>query len=139
MQFENLLERYYFDRYVLDICITTLERGGVTTKPDTHEFLSSIEAWGLPKYPDKTMIFPVGEYMAQEIKKFIAINKTCLQEPDCWLGTWINPQTYKCYLDITRIYFCLDEARKEAIAQSHKARRKVVALYDFKQGQPVYL
>ncbi len=139
MQFEDLLERYYFERYVLDICIATLKRGGVTSKLDTYEFLSSTEAWGLPKYPDRTAILPPGTNMAQAVTTFIETNNNQLREPNCWLGTWIDPSTDLCYLDVTTIYFCREDAMREAIALRDTTRRKIVALYDFKLEQPVYL
>jgi hypothetical protein len=133
------LEKMYFEKYVLDICIATIERGGVTSKIDTNQFFSSTEAWGLPKYPDRTVILPPGADLVQEITTFIAQNEIYLMEPDCWLGTWIHPSTGHCYLDITAIYSCLEDARREAIVLSQRAQRKIVALYDFKREETVYL
>ncbi len=139
MQLENLLEQYYFEKYVLDMCIMTLERGGATSKLDTYQFLSSVEAWGIPKYPDKTVVLPCSANLVLEITNFIHANEAHLREVDCWLGTWINPYTDTCYLDITTIYPCLEEARREAIALSERTHRRIVAIYDFKQEQPLYL
>lgn len=139
MQFETWLERYHFEKYILEVSITTLERGGVTTKVDTHQFLAPIEAWGLPKYPDKTMILPPEANLAREIAAFIQLHEACLKEADCWLGTWIDPSTNNCYLDITAIYPCLEEARHAADLLSQRASRRIVALYDFKHEQAVYL
>ena len=133
------LERLYFEKYVLEVCIATIERGGVTSKIDTHQFFSSIEAWGIPKYPDKTVILPPGTDLPQQITAFISMNEACLRQPDCWLGTWINPSTGNCYLDITAIYSCLEDARREVIYLSQNAQRKIVALYDFKREETVYL
>lgn len=129
----------YFENYVLAICTTTLERGGVTSKIDTGQFFASTEAWGLPKYPDRTVILSPGADLKQEITAFILANELYLRQPDCWLGTWINPATGNCYLDITAIYSCLEDACREAIALSQHARRKIVALYDFKHEETVYL
>jgi hypothetical protein len=139
MQFATWLERYSFEKYILGVSIATRERGGVTSKVDTYQFLNPIDAWGMPKYPDKTVILPPGANIAQGITDFIQCNAACLREPDCWLGTWINPTTDECYLDITTIYPCLEEARCEAIALSRTAQRRIVALYNFKHGQTVYL
>ncbi len=132
-------EGMHFGKYVLDVCIATIERGGVTSKIDTGQFFSSTEAWGLPKYPDKTVILPPGADLPQQITAFISMNEAYLREPDCWLGTWINPSTGNCYLDITAIYSCLEDARREAIFLSQNAQRKIVALYDFKREETVYL
>jgi hypothetical protein len=133
------LERLYFEKYVLEVCIATIERGGVTSKIDTHQFFSSSEAWGIPKYPDKTVILLPGTDLPHQITTFISLNEVCLREPDCWLGTWINPSTGNCYLDITAIYSCLEDARREAILLSQRAQRKIVALYDFKREETIYL
>jgi len=62
-----------------------------------------------------------------------------LRESNCWLGTWINPDTGDCYLDMTALYFCLEDAKREAIALSKRAQRKIVALYDFQHGRSLYL
>jgi hypothetical protein len=133
------LDRYYFELYVLEVCIATLERGGTTSRPDTYQFLSSIEAWGLPKYPDRTVILPPDANLPQEVMAFIHNNAESFREKNCWLGTWIDPQTSHCYLDITGIYTCLDDARREAMLLCRRAQRKIVALYDFKREQTVYL
>jgi len=132
-------EKMYFERYVLDVCSATIERGGVTSKIDTGQFFSATEAWGLPKYPDRTVILPHGADLVQEITAFISHNELYLKEPDCWLGTWIHPSTGHCYLDITAIYSCLEDARNEAIVLSQSSQRKIVALYDFKREETVYL
>ncbi len=139
MQFEQPLEQYYFERYVLDICITTLERGGVTSKIDTYQFLSNVDAWGIPKYPDQTIILTQGADLPHEISKFIYANEALLREPNSWLGTWIDPSTNNCYIDVTTIYLRLEDATSAALALRQKAQRKIAALYDFKREQTLYL
>lgn|GEM_PF-422919 len=133
------LKRCYFERYVLDVCIATMERGGVTSKINTYQFFPSTEAWGVPKYPDRTVILSPGTDLPRTLAAFIDANATSLREPDCWLGTWIDPDTGNCYLDITAIHLCLEEALREALLLSQSAQRKIVALYDFKREQPIYL
>jgi hypothetical protein len=139
MQFEDPLARYYFERYILDICITTLERGGVTSKLDTYQFLSDIDAWGIPKYPDKTVILPPGANLPHEITAFICANEHDLKEPNCWLGTWIDPRTGHCYLDISTICYGLEEAMRAVSTLSQTAQRRIAALYNFKHEQVLYL
>jgi hypothetical protein len=136
---ETLLDRYYFEKYVLEVCIATLKRGGVTSKIDSYQFFSAVEAWGVPKYPDRTVILPPGASFSQEVSAFIHANEAYLKEPDCWLGTWIDPDTGNWYLDITAIYTCLEDATREAISLSQNAQRKIVALYDFKNEETIYL
>ena len=111
----------------------------MTSDIDTYQFFSSTEAWGVPKYPDKTMILSPGTDLRRAIAAFIYAHKTSLQEPDCWFGTWIDPTTGNCFLDITAIHLCLEEALREAFLLSKSAQRKIVALYDFKNEQPIYL
>ncbi len=139
MQFKTWLEQYYFEKYILEVSIATLERGGVTTNLDTYQFLAPIDAWGLPKYPGKTAILPPGVNIADELIQFIQLNYTYLHEPDAWLGTWINPTTKYCHLDITTIYPTLEEAKREALVRSMQESRNIVAIYNFKQNQTVFL
>ncbi len=139
MGFGDLLGEYAFEKYVLEMCIATIERGGVTSKLDTYEFVSSIEAWRLSIYPDKTVILSPGANLRQEITAFIEKNETSLRGPNCWLGTWINPDTGDCYLDMTVLYFRLEDAKREAIEVNKNARRKIVALYDFQHERSLYL
>lgn len=131
---ETWLEHYRFEKYLLDLCIVTLEQGGVTSNILTRQFLPPIDAWGGPKYPEKTLILPPGANLMPGLRAFIQCNQSALHSPDAWLGTWINPFTRCCHLDITEIYFDLDEARREALKHS-----QVLALYNFKHNQTVYL
>jgi len=139
MRFKTQLDRYYFERYVLDIAIATLEKGGVASKPETYESLPPVDSWSFPKYPQRTAILPPDVDLVEEIKRFIAANEAYLKEPDCWLGTWINPHTKHYYLDITTSCDDLDEARQVAQEISHREGRKIVALYNSKRDQTVYL
>jgi hypothetical protein len=139
MQFRTRLEQYTFEKYILEVSIATLERGGVTTNPHTYQFLAPIDAWGLPKYPGKTAILPPEANIAEELIRFIQVNNRQLQEPDVWLGTWINPYTKYCHLDMTTIYPTLEEAMREASLRSMQESRTIVAIYNFKQNQTVYL
>src|SRR5690242_3566915 len=126
MQFETLLDRYYFEKYVLDVSIATLERGGVTSKVDTYQFLPPIDAWGLPKYPGRTAILTSEANLAEELVHFIRQNESDLREPDTWLGTWINPRTRLCHLDITIIFPSLEDARQEALRRGKREQRAVL-------------
>lgn len=131
---ETWLERYRFDKYVLDLCIVTLEQGGVTSNIRTRQFLPPIDAWCVPKYPEKTLILPPGTNLMPSLKAFILQHRGVLHSPDTWLGTWIHPVTQCCHLDITELYVHLEEARQEALKRS-----QVLALYNCKHNQTVYL
>ena len=39
MQFQSRLARYYFEKYILEVAIATLENGGVATNPAIYQFL----------------------------------------------------------------------------------------------------
>jgi hypothetical protein len=139
MQCKSYLERCYYEKYLLDIAIITLEQGGVTSKVDTFQFLDAIDAWGLPKYPGRTVILTPEANLVEELRQFIDENEQDLLEPDAWLGTWVDPQTQRYYLDITIIRPILEEAKREALERSKQEGRSVVAVYNFKRNQTVYL
>ncbi len=139
MHCRTYLERCYFEKYLLDVAIATLEQGGVTSKVDTYQFLDSIDAWGLPKYPSKTVILPPEADLVEQLRLFIQAHHVDLLEPDAWLGTWVDPLTQRYYLDITLICPVLEEAKREALERSRQEGRTVVAVYNFKLNQTVYL
>jgi hypothetical protein len=124
---------------VLDVAIKTLEQGGIASRIESYQFLPPIDAWSFPKYPGKTVILPPNVDLAEEIKKFIIAHESYLKEADCWLGTWINPQTKHYYLDLITSRRELEEARKVAIETSLREGRKIVALYNSGRDQIVYL
>ena len=139
MEYMTYLERCYYEKYILDVAIATLEHGGVTSKVDTYQFLESIDAWGLPKYPGKTVILTPEADFVEELRQFIQANYADLLEADAWLGTWVDPLTQRYYLDITLICPALEEAKREAQERSRQEGRPVVAVYNFKRNQTVYL
>lgn len=139
MQFQSQLARYHFEKYVLEVAIATLEKGGSVSKLDTYQFLPPVDDWKFPKYPGKTAILLPGVDLVDELKKFISANEPFLRESGCWLGTWINPQTQHFYFDITTSHCDFDEARKMALEISARDGRKIVALYNSERNQTVYL
>lgn len=139
MQAKILLEEYYFEKYLLEVAITTLEKGMSASKLSTYQFLAPIDAWGFPKYPGKTAILPPECDLLRELRAFISLNRPFLLEADSWLGTWIHPVSRYYYLDVTTSRVELDEARREAISRSQQEGRKIVALYNSKREQTVYL
>src|SRR4051794_23320287 len=109
MHLQSLLERYYLEKFILEVSIATLEYGGVTSNLPTYQFLAPIDAWGLPRYPDKTLILQPGADIFSGLYSFIQNNGDALHKPDYWLGTWINPTTHCCHIDITEICSTLEE------------------------------
>ena len=139
MLFQSQLARYRFEKYVLEVVIATLEQGGVASRPDTYQFLLPADSWSFPKYPGRTVILPPHVDLVSELKAFIAANEPFLTEPDCWLGTWINPHTDHFYLDVATACADLDEARRIALEVSAREGREIVALYNAKRKETVYL
>ena len=139
MQFQSQLAQYHFEKFILEVAIMTLEQGISASKLDTYQFLAPIDAWGFPKYPGKTAILPPEVDLVDELKKFISAYEFHLREPDCWLGTWINPQTQHFYLDITTSRDDLNEAKALALEVSQREGRKIVALYNSKRNETIYL
>ena len=139
MQFQSQLARYYFEKYVLEVAITTLEHGVAASKLDTYQFLQPVDTWGFPKYPGKTAILPPEVDLVDELKNFISAHESLLRETDCWLGTWINPQTQHYYLDITTSHHDLNEARRMALEIGDREGRRIVALYNSKRNETIYL
>jgi hypothetical protein len=139
MQFQSQLAQYYFEKYVLEVAIATLEHGVAASKLDTYQFLSPVDAWGFPKYPGKTAILPPDVDLVDELKTFITVNEALLRESDCWLGTWINPRTEYFYLDITTSHPDLNQAKRMALEISEREGRMIVALYNSKRNETIYL
>lgn len=139
MKRTDLMGEYYFEKYMLDVAIATLEKGISTSKLNTYEFLEPVDAWGFPKHPGKTAILPPESDLLAEIRAFIEINRAFLLEPDSWFGTWIHPETGSYYLDIATSCVELEEARKEARERGSREGRKVLALYNSLHDLTVYL
>ena len=139
MGFTDQLDRLKFDHYTLTVTIATIERGGITSQPRTYKFLEPVDAWGFPKYTSKTMIVAPEMDLNQAIRSFLTTHAHAFDEPNTWFGTWINPQTQHCYLDITTSHPDLGEAQCMAQRISQREGRKIVALYNTLRNQTVYL
>ena len=139
MRFQSKLAGYYFEKYILEVAIVTLECGVTASKLETYQFLQPVDAWGFPKYPGKTAILSPEVDLAAELKNFVFVNEPFLREVDCCLGTWINPQNQHFYLDITTSRRDLNEARRMALEIGNREGRRIVALYNSKRGETIYL
>ncbi len=139
MLLQSQLARYYFEKYVLEVAIATLEKGVTVSKLETYQFLPAVDAWGFPKYPSKTAILPPQVDLVNELKNFILANELFLREADCWFGTWINPQTEYFYLDVTTSRDDLNEAKQIALEIGEHEGRRIVALYNSKRDETIYL
>ena len=135
----NSVQGNQLEEYIREIADSTLKHGGVAFKLDICQFLPPMDAWAFPKYPAKTAILPPDIHLVDALRDFILANEQFLREPDCWLGTWIHPQTHEFYLDITTSCANLATARQMAFEASQREERKIVAIYNSKREETIYL
>jgi hypothetical protein len=121
------------------VAAETLKNGGSASRLNEKVFLPPKDVWSFPKYPARTAILSSTVDLILELREFIIRNEVFLNETDCWLGTWINPRTKEYYLDISTGIADLNEARAMAIKVSLKEGRKIVALFNSKRNETVYL
>lgn len=139
MQVTKQLPNYYFNRFLLEVAIATLEKGGAAARLDTYSLLPPLDVWSFPKYPARTSILPAEIDLVGALRDFVRANESYLREPDCWLGTWINPQNHCFYLDIVTSRPTLAEARQAALEASQREGRAIVAIYNSMRNETVYL
>ena len=128
-----------FEEYISEVKRKTVEEGGSASKPSSCIFLPIQDLWCFPKYPAKTFILSPHVNLAKELIFFIEKNSTFLNEEDCWLGTWVNPQTGEYYLDISTGIENLEAARSFAIQAGKKDAREIVAMFNPKQQRTIFL
>ncbi len=127
------------ETFIQEIAVTTIENGGVAFDLNTCQFIPPIDRWEFPKYPSKTLILPAATDLVAALQGFISSNEEWLREADCWLGTWVHPQTHEFYLDFTTGCEDLEAARTMALEASQRDGRRIVAIYNSKRKQIVYL
>ncbi len=127
------------DEYILRVAAETIKNGGSASRLNAETFLPPVDVWSFPKYPSRTEILPPTVDLASELRKFVIQNESFLNEADCWLGTWINPRSGEYYLDIATGVAGLNEARRAAKRISNKDGRKIVAIFNAKRNETVYL
>jgi hypothetical protein len=139
MQLQSQLIANALEKYIQQVARATLEKGGTGSTLAGYQLLPRTDTWQFPKYPGRTVILPPETDLVEALKSFISANEKLLREPDCWLGTWINPQTYCFYLDITTSCNELNEAKKMALEISAREGRRIVAIYNSRRKETVYL
>ena len=139
MQLRSQAIGYAFENYILKVVRATFEQGGTTSQLEGYELLPLMDAWQFPKYPSRTVILPPQADLVEGLKNFISANELFLRETDCWLGTWIHPQTNCFYLDITTSCKDLHEARRMALEISAREGRRIVAIYNSMRKETIYL
>lgn len=127
------------EEYILRVTAETMANGGSASRLHEEKFLPPADVWSFPKYPSRTVILPPTVNLTIELREFIFQNEALLNEADCFLGTWINPRSGEYYLDVATGIADLSEARKMAIKISLKEGRKIVAIFNSKRNEIVYL
>ncbi|MBN8580611.1 MAG: CZB domain-containing protein [Anaerolineae bacterium] len=128
-----------FEGYLVDIIEKTLSQGGTASKPSQCQFLPIRDLWSFPKYPARTVIVPDTVNLIEAVRNFITQNESLLNEEDCWLGTWLHPQTREVYFDVATGMQDLDTARDVAHQAGIREGRLVVAMYNPLQNETIYL
>ena len=95
----------------------TLEQGWAVGDVKTLTFLETVNAWGFPLYPDKTVILEKDTDIYSKLVEFVDKNGEFLRHPEAWLGTWCHPKTGCIYLDITTSLPELGDALEAARAK----------------------
>lgn len=128
-----------FTIYLENVVARTLKEGGTASHPFHCKFLPVRDLWSFPKYPSKTAILPPTVDLLDALKDFISRNEPFLRETDCWLGTWINPNTGEYYLDIATGMADLSEAQRAAKQAGENEGRKIVAIFNPQLHQTIFL
>jgi hypothetical protein len=128
-----------FQTYISQVVSATMKEGGTASRPKTCEFLPARDLWSFPKYPARTAILPATVNLRDELKNFITANETFLDEADCWLGTWINPASGEYYLDVATGCEDLSEAKDMCAQAGIREGRAVVALFNSKRNETLFL
>jgi len=128
-----------FEVYLAEVAARTIKEGGTASKPHVCEFLPVQDLWCFPKYPSKTIILPQTANILDALRRYIAQNETALNESDCWLGTWVNPQTGDFYLDVSTGIAGLEKAKRIAIQVGKQEGREIVAMFNPMQNQTIFL
>jgi hypothetical protein len=117
------------DELLHQIVARTVQDGGATFDLAALAFAGPGDFWYFPRYPSRTrMVDLSGLY--EEISAFVEHNREICAHAAVWLGTWINPHSGKCYLDLTTRLADRDEALREARRVSEVEGRKIVTIYN---------
>ena len=126
------------DEVIERMVIRTLEQGGATFDITTHSLIEPDCYWYFPKHPSRTRIVDQDQ-LHSELLVYIEQNHDVCGEVDVWLGTWINPHSSKCYLDITTKLADKSEAIRGARRASETEARKIITIYNPELKQTEYV
>jgi hypothetical protein len=112
---------------VEQIVRATLDHGGTTADLRTMKIVPAIDAWYFPRFPERTMIVALTD-LDSSVSRFIEVHRETLITGNLWLGTWINPETRACYLDLITRTADQHEALHLARRYSRDGGRKIIAI-----------
>ncbi len=97
------------------------------------------DAWDFPKYPGRTVVLRPDADLIAALGSFIVSNTVFLQEENCWLGTWVHPETGKIYLDVTTSCKSLEAGLRQVARINSVSKRQIIAMYNSSLGKTLYL
>lgn len=123
---------------IKSIAATTIQDGGVTYSFAKNEFITAADAWFYPQYPAITRIVPVND-LTQALSDYVDRHAELLEQNNMFLGTWMNPESKNCHLDITTCRATKEEARKEARRINGEDSGQILAIYNPQRDTSVRL
>ena len=83
-----------------DVFEATLLKGGCTFNPSTNKNLVGKPFYAVSIYPELERVISVSWFDARSIYAYVEDNLGILTDPRHSLGTWLDTETNKIYLDI---------------------------------------
>ncbi|HEX3815686.1 MAG TPA: hypothetical protein VHX59_22850 [Mycobacteriales bacterium] len=124
---------------LLDLIVSiTLEKGGATADLAEGRLLTAEDYWYFPRHPDRTQVVPL-EDLGSAVRSYIEANLPVLTGGGVYLGTWVNPGTQECYLDLTARAQERREALLRAWLHSKEGNRRILSIYNPVAGETAYL
>lgn len=109
-----------------EIARATLANGGATVDVAAGRLLPPDDRWYFPRHPARTRIVPP-QCLQDSVATFITDHRQHFHD-GLYLGTWLNPHTTTCYLDLITATPDKHEALALARRYSHQSGRKIVAI-----------
>lgn len=105
----------------------TLEDGGATVDLTRGTMMEPRDRWYFPRHPELTRIVPV-QCLAATIGGFVSEHARLWTRRGLLLGTWVNPDSGDCYVDLITHESSRARALDAARRHGRDGRRAIVAL-----------
>ena len=116
-------------KLVTSIAAKTIQDGGTTYSFAKKEFVNDADKWFYPKYPALTRVVPVDD-LTQALSDYIDRHAELLEQESMYLGTWINPESKKCHLDVNTASASKDGALLAAHRAEEGQEGEILAVYN---------